>query len=142
MESTRLGATGLWHYTCSHGKDSIIETGLVYPAVRLRRAADLKAPLQRMANMISQLVWLTDLPSIIPMNRNQVGLTMNALDCDRTEARFEVLRDDPPIYWWMELRERWPVDIVNDLERLDGARPQHWFVSRGPVPVKFSPNHG
>lgn len=132
----------LYHYTCRHSLDGIRETGLVYPAVKMRVAKDLPRPLERKFNMVGQLVWLTDLASITGLNRNMIGLTMGTLvKCDRTEHRFEVIGEDVPIFQWAELRVRWPVDIVTDLETLPGARPEHWFVSRGPVPVRYRPNH-
>lgn len=135
--------TKLYHYSCVHSRDGIVDSGLIYPGFKLQspRTRTL-APTNKIGNMVSQMVWLTDLASITGINRNMVGLTKNGLNCDRTAFRFEVTNENVPIFRWAELRERWPVDIVLALETLDGARPEHWFVSRGPVPAVLSPNHG
>lgn len=135
--------TKLYHYSCIHSRDGIVESGHLFPGAKLQSIkARTLAPNNRIGNMVAQMVWLTDLASITGINRNMVGLTMNKLDCDRTAYRFEVIEDGTPIFQWAELRERWPVDIVLALETLPGAKPAHWFVSRGPVAAKLSPNHG
>ena len=102
----------LYHFCCKHSAKGIRETGELLPGR-------------------DGFVWLTDLASPLP---EHVGLTSDYLTCRRTERRFKVA-DHTGVIAWADLRDSLRPGLVASLEAWDEARPDHWFVSRRPVPV-------
>ena len=117
----------LWHYTCEHSRNLILESGRLLPAQALVVERDL--PWQ------ARLVWLTNLASPHPPAALAIDPRQQTLArCDRTAFRFRVLYPDACIWWPSWRREHKPPD-AQDLESAPGARPAHWWVSSEPVPV-------
>jgi hypothetical protein len=117
------GLPVLWHYTCRHSARKIGPAGILYPAGQL---------LGRSLHWPGSLVWLTDLPT---PNRDALGLTSHALDCDRTEHRYRAT-DTLSCRPYTDLRRALPDDAWRlSLETAPGARLRHWWVSLEPVPV-------
>jgi hypothetical protein len=117
----------LWHYTCEHSRDRILEGGLLLPAVVLAPAAVF---------WMSQLVWLTDRPSPLPADALGLDPAQQTLTgCDRTAYRFHVLHPEVAIHWPLWRREKRP-EGGTLLELAPGARPAHWWVSPDPVEVE------
>jgi hypothetical protein len=110
--SRELAAT-LWHYTCDHGHDAILnDGGTLRP--------NLRAPVP--------LLWLTDL---LEPARDALGLTSRILDCDRTEHRYRI--DNPvDVLPWSAVRLRYRPTLVAGLETAPGAQPEHWYVTTTP----------
>lgn len=139
----------LYHYTCTHGYDSIITDGGV-----IRCAASLMSTRQHRrlrvipgAAMAAQLVWLTTHEHVTWFSANQVGLGMASMEaltgqkqCNRTIHRFEITEEIAPIVSWLVLRQTWPTSVVAELESIKGCRPDTWYVSRGPLHCNYSPN--
>jgi len=119
----------LWHYTCDHGRAALGESGRVIPAHRITDRAT--APTGRYA-------WFTDLGTPV---REALGLTMNLTTCDRTAHRYRVT-DEASVVPWMEVRRDFPADWREGLEGIPGARPRHWWVAVGPVPVVLDERPG
>ena len=116
-------ARPLYHFTCIHCAPSIAEGRRVLPASLLTRRNDLPP--------WSSLAWFTDLdqPAARPL-----GLTHEAIDCDRTAHRFLVL-DPRPIRAWLDCPELCGTTWGKLLEAAPGAMPAHWYVSAEPVAV-------
>ena len=113
-----MSAYAFWHFTCSHGRRAIGQTGIVLPQPGL-------APMK--------LAWFTDMPHPL---REQVGLTSYLLSCDRMGYRYRVTsaRD---IKAWADADV--PDDLRSMLDGAPGARPEHWFVAEKAVPVRLDP---
>jgi hypothetical protein len=112
----------LFHYTCEHG------------AARIRKAGMRLTPNPQVALGGVALVWLTNLEA---PNRQALGLTSHALDCDRLDARFEV-KDSSACERWVEFAYRCKIPTHRrwGLELTDGAYPMTWWVSLNDVPVR------
>lgn len=109
----------LFHYTCGHSLDGIQESRFL-----LRPWGAPGRP---------QLVWLTDLD--FP-DREGLGLTSRLIACDRTRYRFTVHpQSATPVEHWSTARRRFRPTYVEALEKARGAKPEHWWISREPVPV-------
>lgn len=127
----------LFHWTCDHGEPGIRESGTLLPLTLLNpRAEEIIGPEEAWR---AGLIWLTDLEHL--PDRESLGLTMFHIFCDRTAHRFEV---DPSALgrarWWPswcseKIRGEQIPASARDLSLTDGARPAHWFVARGPLPV-------
>jgi hypothetical protein len=113
--------------------DGITESGKVYPANKLLQTPAAKIVLAH--HQVGQVVWFTDLPHIVPLNRHLVGLSRDtATNCDRTAYRFRALSAET-VRPWTEVRGNWPPEQVAVLEELAGCQPAHWLVSGVAVPV-------
>lgn len=119
----------LYHYTCEHAHGEISKSGLLLP---LR---ELVGPRRADQMPLSGLIWLTDLS--VPM-RDALGLTMQMVGCDRSAYRYRVT-DDRGVVPWLYVRRDYPLAWSSWLEQTPGARPAHWYVAAGPVPVVFDP---
>jgi hypothetical protein len=138
----------LYHYTCEHGHDGIMRDGVIRPAIDVATIEQRKL-LRRSgaAAMTAQVIWLTTNPHIVRLNINQVGLGMSAIEaltgqkhCDRTVHRYEITEEDQPILPWALARQKWPVRVVAELESIAGAKPDTWWISRGPLHAHYSPS--
>lgn len=133
----------LYHYTCTHHHQGIQAAGgILYPARDLAntRAKMLALRGDRRAWQTCQVIWLTSLPAVVWLNRTSVGLTNHALlDCDRTRYRYRIT-SGPAAIAWPVVREVWPGHLVEELESLPGARPDTWWVSRGPLQAVYDPH--
>lgn len=138
----------LYHYTCWHGYEGIMRDGVIRAAVDVA-SKNQKRLLRRSMSvaMTSQVIWLTTLPHVVPLNVNQLGLGMYAIEtltgqkqCDRTVHRFEVTEEDRPILPWSMVRDHWPVRVVAELESLPGVRPETWWTARGPLHAHYAPS--
>lgn len=118
----------LYHFTCVHSRDGIVASGLVTPMSF--RHPDKWERLPEWMRPVFAVSWFTDLD--VPM-RDQLGLTMDTIKCDRTEVRFRVT-DDLAVQRWTRYRRRVPRQAVAMLEGWR-AMPAHWYVSELPVPV-------
>lgn len=114
----------LFHYTCDDRFPMILADGQLVPGP-------------------DGMVWLTDLT--VPI-RLALGLTSRTLSCDRTAHRVSVDTEGQPILWWPNARRSMlATSTIDDaytltrLERAEGARPSHWWVSVVPVPVRERP---
>lgn len=120
----------LWHYTTPAAFDVLGESGILHPAVHLVTAKDLaRSPHMRAENMAKQLIWLTDL--------EELDCAALRLTPWRLYHRYQVAPDAPPITPWRLVRTSWPDVIVQELESA-GTEPDHWYVTRVPVPVIYS----
>lgn len=147
--STTQQQLPLYHYTCWHGHSGIMRDGVIRAAIdvatkRQRTMLRQSVPVA----MTAQVIWLTTLPHIVPLNVNLVGLGMFSIEaltgqkqCDRTVHRYEINEDEQPILPWLTVRNHWPVRVVAELESLPGVRPDSWWISRGPLHARYSPNH-
>lgn len=138
----------LYHYTCQHGHEGILRDGVIRSAVTQLDQAKRRA-LRKLgiAAVTSQVVWLTTLPHVVRLNINQVGLGMyeierltGAAQCDRSAHRYEITEENVIIKSWAEQRRIWPIAVVQSLESLPGARPDTWWISRGPLHARYSPH--
>jgi hypothetical protein len=111
LATAGAAVTGLWHYTCQHGRDRIGKRG------ELRPNAHPWLPL------LGRVIWLTDDPT---PTRDAVGLTSTTLTCDRMQYRYRVTETDAVP--WAQYRPAMPSDIVDDLERY--GEPDTWHVAR------------
>lgn len=103
--------TTLYHHCCLHSAALIEADGnMLRPNWRYTAAPWL---------------WLTDLEH--PYPREALGLTMNTIRCDRTEATFKVTSPDVTPVKWMTVRRLHPQLL--ELEEAPGARPQHWWFT-------------
>lgn len=118
--------TELWHYTCRHAAAKIGRRGELVPA----------AQLVAHTYPTGRVVWLTDLS--VPI-RDALGLTSELLECDRIERRYRVL-DPSGALRWVDVRREWMDMWRSHLEQSPGARPAHWWVHPGPVPVELVPS--
>lgn len=126
-------ADALYHYTCDHGHAALCRSGLVLPLGRHspNAAAHLKAtPYAWMAG----LCWFTDLarPRAVLL-----GLTSNALTCDRTRHRWRVV-DTSGVVPWLQVSNAYPAAVV-DLLNEPPHTPEHWWVAGQGVPVEPDP---
>ena len=120
----------LWHYTTPETFEALGEAGMLHPAVHLVTAKDLpRSPLNRAENMAKQLIWLTDL--------EEMDCVALRLPTGRLYHRYQVAPGGPPVTPWRLVRTGWPDVIVEELESA-GTAPEHWYVTRGPVPVIYS----
>lgn len=113
--------TALWHFTCGHSYKSIGDEGLLYPHPH---------PLMP---ELGSLIWLTD---DAEPDRDDVGLTMGFITCDRMEYRYAV-RSAPSCKPWSSVRDALDTDVLTDLESF-GA-PETWWVSSLPLRAVLSP---
>lgn len=120
----------LWHYTTEATATVLGDEGLLYPAVQLVPPKDLsRSPHLRAENMARQLIWLTDL--------EELDCVALRLAPGRVYHRYSVVAGQVPVLPWSTLRTIWPKPVVEILE-IEGTMPEHWFVSRRPVPVIHS----
>jgi len=117
----------LYHYTCSHGHDSLGAGGLLQPGSTL--APQLNMP------WMTEFVWLTDMA--VP-ERDALGLTMRVTRCDRMRYRYRVA-DDNGVLPWTVVARTLHRGFRDEVESAPGVRPAHWFVSRSPVPAVLDP---
>lgn len=132
----------LYHYTCDHHAEAIIESGVLKPAVLLATPAQ-KRYLARdiVPRWTSQVIWLTTLESVVWINRCALGLTSESMvHCDRTRHRFKVTEERAVIEPWTMVRPHWPADVVQGLERMPGCKPSAWWVARGPLTCEYAPH--
>lgn len=113
----------LWHYTCDHGHERIDASGSVIPGAFQTGRFDTPGV----------YAWFTDLS--VPI-RDGLGLTSQILTCDRTAHRYRVT-DPTGIVPWSSVRRS--CEWAEELEAAEGARPRHWFVATGAVPVEYAP---
>ena len=104
-----------WHYCCDHSAYAIVKDGYLKPGP-------------------DGYVWITDLH---PPMRDALGLTMHTIKCDRMAYEFRVA-DNDGIIPWIHLRRELNPEYVEGLESAYGARPMHWFVSLGNVPISVA----
>jgi hypothetical protein len=146
----------LYHYTCAHHHQAITAGGgLLRPAIIIATKEQRRALRSNpYASWTSQLVWLTTIPHLTSVNRQAAGLAMDGSledgkrrrspnpprPCDRTGYRWEVTEEEVRIEPWGDLRAFWPRWLVLALEAVPGVRPETWWVSRGPLQARFSPN--
>jgi hypothetical protein len=116
----------LYHFTCAHAAQKIVDCGLVRPAIDFH-----DGPLPTWSGL---LCWFTDLDFAPP---EAVGLTSTMLLCDRTAHRF-LVTDDSNVHRWIDSswRRHWWAGL---LESAPGALPRHWFIADVPVPVQIDP---
>ncbi len=119
----------LFHYTCDHG-----HAQLGPHRATLRPAIEVIGP-GRDAPWTSQFVWLTDLDK---PDRIGLGLTSEILYCDRTSHRYRVVDQELCTHWPL-MAARLDPSTRAQLEDVDGAMPEHWWVSSHPVPVVYDP---
>ena len=139
----------LYHYTCEEHHEAIKRDRLLKPGILVAsKAGRDRLRRTRISRITSQLVWLTTVPHITYLNAGIAGLyteQMAALvgvkPCNRTAFRWELTDDKVLIQPWTVLRERWPADIVDELESFPQAQPKTWWVTRGPAKASYSPNH-
>lgn len=120
----------LWHYTCEHGRAGLGNSGTVLPPVMQDRFDPRMAALHAPG-----WAWFTDLA--VPQ-RAALGLTRYVVSCDRIVHRYRVT-DTTDVHRWLDVRRRMPARWRDDLESEPGARPAHWWVAAGPVPVVYDP---
>jgi hypothetical protein len=138
-----MTAPVLYHYTCGHHHPAILNSGLLLPAKDLAatRAQSKALAGDPIARSTCQVVWLTTMPAVIWLNASSLGLTNHALlSCDRTRHRYRVTGGVSPVMPWTELRLVWPPHVVEGLEAIPGARPDTWWVSRGPLAAQYDPH--
>lgn len=148
----------LYHYSCPHGDRAIrADGGILRPAIAVATPGQRRTLRDNpFTARIGQVVWLTTMPGLTWINRQAAGLGMDnsvlapttrrrspnpPRICDRTAYRWEVTEEDVPIEPWEDVRVFWPRWLVISLEGLPGVRPETWWVSRGPLRARFSPNH-
>lgn len=123
-----IKAPTLWHYTAT-AFVVLGRAGELHPAIHLASPKDLRSPHSRAHNMSQQLVWLTDL--------EELDCAALRLPLGQVYHQYQVIKDGAPVLPWSMVRKEWPKDVVRELES-SGTQPEHWFVSRGPVPVIHS----
>jgi hypothetical protein len=123
-----------YHYTCSHGHAGITKTGRVLSTVDLVAQAGTVATMSAEVRRTAELIWLTDLAEPI---RDALGLTSEAIACDRTRYRWRVVDYKPVRY--VAMRRDLPRALRDSLESAHGALPMHWWVAYTPVPVVYDP---
>lgn len=105
-----------YHYTCTHGRDDILKTGVLQPGP-------------------DGLLWVTDLD--VPV-RDALGLTSKILECDRTEHRFKI-NDPEGIIPYVEFRKQLPEELIFMLELVPGVMVRHWYISTIPRAADLAP---
>ena len=117
----------LYHHTCDHGREQIGDEG------DLLSGATLKG---EVIFWPMNFVWLTTMRH---PNADALGLTKNALACDRTAHTYEVtLPDDhESILPWAKVARDLPRELRDELELAPGVMPALWYVSLGPVPARL-----
>ena len=128
----------LFHYTCYHHHRFI--GSLLQPAARLMDARTRKKLMEYplAARMAAQVVWLTEMPAVVWLNRTALGLTTELAKCDRTQYRYRATGGY--LVPWRAARLHWPESVVAELEKVPGSRPSTWWLSAAPVPVVFDPH--
>lgn len=128
----------LYHYTCAHHHPHI--NGTLYPVARLMDARQRKKVMSfpLAARMAAQVVWLTEMPGVVWLNRTALGHTNELAKCDRTKYRYRATGGH--LVPWRVARMHWPEMVVRDLEAVPGSRPSTWWISAAPVPVVFDPH--
>lgn len=106
----------LYHFTCEHGAERIVQEGLLRPNPLLKPS----------------VIWLTNL-SDAP--REWLGLTSIILECDRTQYRFSAEVEEPERYVDWAKRVRLSRRVRDAWELAPGALPMHWWISETPLPV-------
>jgi hypothetical protein len=124
----------LYHYTCTHGREGIGDSGTLVGARHLIPPTEHPAMNDWRAAMFD-LVWMTDLSFPI---RGALGLSSYTLRCDRTEFRYRVTNACTARHW-PDVRRSFDPRIRRGLETELAAMPMHWWVSTVPVPVVFDP---
>jgi hypothetical protein len=109
----------LYHRTCAHRVDQILETGTLLPFPH--------------ALLGVKMVWLTHIPWA---KREALALSSDFIRCDRMEFLFEVT-DPTHVVPWVQARTQMSPSVVRMLEAARGARPDYWWVSGQPQPVKI-----
>lgn len=112
-----------YHYTCDHGHDGLTADPYVRPGATLTKRA---------VPWTASVAWFTDLE--MPL-KAALGLTSIITKCDRTEFCYEVT-DPSTLVRWPVFARTLPRGYREMIERADGARPAHWWISHEPVPVK------
>jgi hypothetical protein len=107
----------LWHFTCDHRAPGILAVGALVP-MRHFWLPEMAA-----------VVWLTDQAD---PRRDDVGLTMRLVQCDRMAHRFRVI-DASTCVPWRSVRHLGLRRLVDELEAF--GDPATWWVSTLPVPV-------
>lgn len=108
----------LYHYTCAVSLRSIAADRALKPSPH---------PLLGHA-----LVWLTDLRT---PDRHALGLTSDALRCDRTEHRVDVVTG-PEMQWWPDWARKARVPgLFRSILEDGGGLPERWWVSAVDVRV-------
>lgn len=111
----------LWHFTCDTDAELLGDVGLAVPA------GD---------HLMPPLVWLTDSPRprIEGLPHHGHVDTCGPL-LHRYSVEPGVFDADP----WVEFRRSLADEVVWALELAEGAQPEHWLVSRNPIPVRYAP---
>jgi hypothetical protein len=125
----------LWHYTCSHGRADIGESGLLLPIATqaaMGREID-RGMIPPYAAPLLCMVWATDMDNPEP---EPLGLTRDTTPCDRTAYRYAAPAD--AFTHWGRVRGRLHPRLVDGLELARGAEPARWWVAFGPVPAVLS----
>jgi hypothetical protein len=125
----------LWHYTCDHGRQALGQSGTLLPISLLDKDARDKLP--DYLKMLAAVIWFTDLA--VPQVE-ALGLTMNTISCDRTKYRYRAI-STYSIGRYTSARPSWVWNkqLCAELEGVPGAKPEHWWIAYGPIPVIYDP---
>jgi len=124
----------LWHYTCEHGANGIVRSGLHVLPVSVTApyvSADKDHPLPAMMTVS----WFTDLGE---PDRWALGLTSTIIACDRTTHRFKVVDPSATVRWVDYMRAYLTREEREVARRALPGLPLHWYVSSEPVHVEVA----
>lgn len=133
----------LYHYTDDEHHQQILDScGVLQPMIRLVTPKQAHVLMRfRVARFTAQMIWLTTNEHVTWLNANSVGLTRNHIKSDRTRHRWQIdIKDDDKIVSWAHVRRIWPDEIVDGLESTPGARPETWWLARGPLFAHYAPH--
>lgn len=115
----------LWHFTCWHAHRRIQRTAL--------RPLLVPQPPHPMTGL-PPLLWLTTEPA---PDREETGLTMHTIQCDRMDFRYLALRTSRCVPWTgSEFRKAANPAWLAGIESPEHD-PEHWHVTDMPVPVRW-----
>jgi hypothetical protein len=115
-------ARPLWHFTCHHGYERLGRRGVLLPNPHPLIPA------------FRGLIWFTDEAE---PERDDVGLTMGRLACDRMEYRYRIDPVPPSCVTWSSVRHACPKSVLRDLESF--GKPESWWISDLPVQAVLEP---
>lgn len=135
----------LYHYTCSHGIDSILEMkGKLVPN-RMSGEQPLTTILARGMGYKGEgpvkalpVIWLTDINVQSADDIKAIGLVGPYSECDRVEYRFRVARV-PSIQWWPVWADSHPEHVTDEWRRLIelGCKSERWWVADTPLMARL-----
>jgi hypothetical protein len=134
----------LYHYTCHHSIRAIIEgKGRLVPntAPGFQNAVMARAKQWGLSDEVAYaypVVWVTDIDVRTRHDAKLIGLGQiagNLTDCFRIEYRF-IVPNVGLVPWrqWADLHDEAPEGFRGLLETVDGADPDHWWVSDKVIP--------